>query len=496
MEREELGGTSAVALRSFAAGELVFRERALVMASAHTNFARLRAHLALPKETREELLERFWSEAPLVRCAATAACRADAANTGDSVAEVFAALRAEGHVVELSEVEAVVRIWNLNAYDCALAPVACKVSHSCAPNVSICVDAEARTIEATACRAIARGDALGTWYFQDTGLWWMGADVRRAIFQTERGFQCGCVRCLGPDPCRAVPCQVCNKGRSVPSTEKAKPGTTTGVVSWQCSACAHSSAGDALRLAAEAEIVPRVLLEIRPPKVPGQAARCGTAEELAALGVSARERLGTDHWAAAAVLLVLHYRGRTGGALDPFCVAAGCRFIGWLVGCSLPWPPASVVRTPVSIALDTSSWLAFPEARSAPSGGADRRCLAARLLTDFLLPVFKASGATVAKVANTGVRVEKLQAWLAELRSTCGKCGKPLAAPASSAGDAGTGDDGKRAVALSCGRCKQLRYCSRACQQADWKERHKSGCLGAGESLASDAAWQMLLAAL
>ena len=33
----ELGGTSAVAQRPFAAGELVFRERALVMAAAPTN---------------------------------------------------------------------------------------------------------------------------------------------------------------------------------------------------------------------------------------------------------------------------------------------------------------------------------------------------------------------------------------------------------------------------------------------------------------------------
>lgn len=345
-ERLELGGRSAFAARAFKAGERVFREQALVVAAAPTNLARLRAHLGLAAGSRREILERFWSEAPPVRCAATAACRTDSPTTGDSAAEVLATLRAEGHTeIELTEVEAVIRIWNLNAYDCALAPVACKVAHSCAPNVSVYVDAEARAIEARACCRIQEGEPLGSWYFQDTGLWWMGADVRRAIFETERGFLCACARCRGPDTCRAVPCDACGKGRLVPQGIAAMSTTpcSNGSPVWECSSCGRASGGDALRLAAEAEVVPRVLLELRPPRgAAGNVVRA-TPEELAALGASARERLGADHWAAAAALLVLHYRGRpAGGALGGFAVAAGCRFLGWLTSRSLPWPPASV----------------------------------------------------------------------------------------------------------------------------------------------------------
>ena len=69
-----LGGTSAVAARAFAAGERVFRERALVVALAPTNLARVRAYCALPPEGQRTLREEYWSDAPEVRCAATAAC--------------------------------------------------------------------------------------------------------------------------------------------------------------------------------------------------------------------------------------------------------------------------------------------------------------------------------------------------------------------------------------------------------------------------------------
>lgn len=479
-DRAELGGKTALADRAFAAGARVFRERALVLAPASTNLARLRAYLALPGAARAELREQFWAEAPAVRCAATAACRPDTAGTGDAASEVLAALRAEGHThLELPEVEAVIRVWNLNAYDNALAPVACKCAHSCAPNISIRVDVEAAAIEATACREIQKGEPLGSWYFQDTGLWWMGADVRRAIFETERGFVCHCARCDGPDACRAVLCEACREGEAVP--ERASASSV-----WRCGRCGRASAGDPLKLAAEAEIVPRVLLELRPPRGAAAAAapKRASAEELATFAAGARERLGPNHWATAAALLVLHYRGRatSGGQVDRFTVAAGCRFLGWLVDRRLQWPPASVVRTPVAISLDCAAFLAFgpsPAEGDGPAALADGRALAARLLSDFLLPLFDASGGTVAAIAGTGPRTDKLRMWLAELRSTCGRCGERCGAQAS-----------------ACGRCKQVRYCSRECQQADWKARHKAGCLAATESLAGEAAWRMILPAV
>mmetsp|Transcript_93770 Transcript_93770/g.205224 ORF Transcript_93770/g.205224 Transcript_93770/m.205224 type:complete len:516 (+) Transcript_93770:53-1600(+) len=490
-EVKDLGGTSAIAARSFEAGECVFREEILVSAPAPTNLARLRAYCSLPPEQRSKIREQFWREAPTVRCAATAACRPEAAQKGegDSATEVLAQLKAEGLEVDLDlqEVEDVIRVWNLNAYDSALAPIACKVSHSCSPNVTIRVMAEEGYIEALACRHIAKAEPLGTWYFQDTGLWWIGADIRRALFETDRGFLCGCSRCRAPDVCRALPCEACGAGPLLP--QGATAGSSSSSI-WCCDKCNRVGSVNSLRLTAEQEVVPRVLLELRPPRgAAGAAQPRASAEELAALAASARERLGPDHWAAAASLLVLHYRARTpgtGGALDRFTVAAGVRFLGWLVSRKLPAPPASIVRTPVSIAIECAAWLSKQPMQAAKEGSGpsappleDGRSLAARILGDFLLPLMEASGHTVASVAKTGEKVEELKHWLDSMHATCGACGTKLTASTGSG--------------AACGRCKQVRYCGRACQQADWKARHKLGCLPATSSLADETTWNLLL---
>jgi len=427
------------------------------------------------------LREQFFGEAPAVRCAATAACRPGEAS-GDSSGEVLTALRDEGYPdLELSEVEAVIRVWNLNAYDSALAPLACKVSHSCSPNVSVCVDAEVGAIEAIACRSIAAGDSLGSWYFQDTGLWWMGADVRRAIFETDRGFLCGCLRCQGPDKCRALPCDACGEGKVIPN------GCPAGQVkvqpTWSCCACHSTAAGD-VRVNAETELVPRVLLELRPPRGSPKA----SAEELVALAADVRTRLGLHHWAAAAVTLVLHIRVRPpGGSLDPFSAACGTRFLGWLQDLNLPTPPAGIVRTPISVAMECAAFLgpvpgaALNKQEEAAPRPKDGRCIAARILRDFLLPIYRISGAAVAKVAKTSERVEALQFWLKSLQSTCGRCGTSLVS-----------SDGANVAVQACGRCKQVRYCGRECQQADWKDRHKACCLPSAESLAGESCFKII----
>eukprot|EP00928_Gymnodinium_smaydae_P031403 TRINITY_DN23054_c1_g1_i2.p1 TRINITY_DN23054_c1_g1~~TRINITY_DN23054_c1_g1_i2.p1 ORF type:complete len:478 (-),score=82.51 TRINITY_DN23054_c1_g1_i2:448-1881(-) len=340
VNRAELGGGCVEARRHFRAGERVFLERALVVAKGHTNLARLRAYCGLQPEVQAELRETFWAEEPGIRCAATAACRPDSAGSGDSSAEVLAQLRTEGYEkLTLEEVETVIRVWNLNAYDCALASLACKVSHSCDPNVVMRVDADAGVIEATACRPIKEGEQIGTWYFQDTGLWWMGADIRSSIFKSDRGFRCGCQRCQGTDVCRALPCESCNKGTCVP---EGVPEAGKEACNWYCSDCGRRGAGNALRLKAEAELAPRVLMELRPPRNMPKS----SPEDLVALDRDATARLGSGHWVAAAAALVLHFRARSGGNLDAFTVACGCRFLGWLMSRSLPLPPASWCERP------------------------------------------------------------------------------------------------------------------------------------------------------
>lgn len=483
----ELGDVVALATRDFAAGDLVFREKVLVMAAVeNTNLARVRAYCALPDDERQKIREDFFGEEPEIRCAATAFMRLEAAGSGDSAGEVARALRDEGHdELDIAEVEQVIRVWNLNAWNRALAPLACKVSHLCAPNVTVNVDTGRSAIEVTACRGISKGDVLGGWYFQDTGLWWMGADVRRSIFETQRGFGCACDRCLGPDVCRAVPCGKCADGLIVP--DGVLPGAKEAPT-WRCSSCGRQGPGDAVALTAEADLNARVLLELKPTK--GRAPP--TADVLLALEMETRQRLGYHHWVAGAAALLLHMRVRPpGGRLDAFSTASGVRFLGWLLGRGLPTPAATIVRTPISIAVDCSSWmtgtgLASSSASRAQSG--DHRCIAARVLSQFLLPIFNASGSALGNIANIGDRVGELGTWLTALRNTCGCCGKALAAPGAEVGEGA-------AKPLGCGRCKQLRYCSKECQTQDWKTRHKAGCLPVKESLSSDVIVQMLLVA-
>lgn len=479
-DRPELGGAAALAARNFNAGDQVFCEQTLVVASASTNLARVRAYCGLSAERRTALREDFFRETPTVRCAATAALRPDASGSGDSAADVLEALRGEGHSeLTLKEVEEVISVWNLNAYDCVLAPVACKVNHSCAPNVFVSVDVAVGEIRATACRPISVGEPLGSWYFQDTGLWWMGADVRRALFETDRGFVCACTRCQEPDVCRALPCDACGSGHVMPVRAQGAAAQQD----WCCNDCGRRAAGDTARLSAEAELVPPALLELRPPK----GAQRLALEELLALDATVRARLGPRHWAAAATALVLHYRARpTGSKLDTFSTACGCRFLGWLLDCGLPLPPAGIVRTPISVALDCASFLAPLAPDETTTTFPDRRSLAGRLLTQFLLPVFDASGQPVAQVANTGKRVEELRIWLRALQGTCGHCSCQLATNGATAAPG--------PAPLGCSKCKQVRYCSRECQRADWRSRHSAGCLAVGESLASDAAWRLLMA--
>lgn len=483
----DLGDMVAVATREFAAGDLVFREKALVMAAIeNTNLARLRAYCYLPDDERRKIRDDFFGDEPEVRCAATAFMRPDAAGSGDSAAEVATTLRGEGHAeLTIEEVERVIRVWNLNAWNRALAPLACKVSHLCAPNVMVNVDTTRGAIEAVACRAISKGDVLGGWYFQDTGLWWMGCDVRRQVFETQRGFGCACDRCLGPDTCRAVPCGKCVDGFIVP--DGVRPGIAEAQI-WRCLSCGHQGPGDGVRFVAEADLTARVLVELKPQK--GHASP--PAEQLLAMEMETRQRLGRHHWVNGAVSLLLHIRVRPpGGRLDAFSTASGVRFLGWLLGRGLPTPAATIVRTPISVAADCASWMTgvgLSSSAAARAPGGDHRCIAARVISQFLVPVFDASGSALGNIANISDRVGELGSWLTTLRNTCGRCGAGLAAPGAVVGVGA-------AKPLGCSKCKQLRYCSKECQIQDWKARHKAGCLPAAETLASDAIVHLLVTA-
>jgi len=453
-------GEGVATKRSFKAGEVVISERPLVITPENSNLSRVRAYAQLTGEERGAIQSKFFGEAPASSCDATAACRENGALPGNSPADVLAQLLAEGLDLALDEVISVILVWNLNAYDKALSPLIAKINHSCAANVFIHVDVAKRLVTATACRPLALGETLGSWYFQDTGLWWMGADVRALAFERVRGFACACTRCSGWDNCRGFACASCGG--------TCRPEGSIGSPNWRCSGCSSISLTND-QLKNEGEFAAQLLTNLKPP--PGSSPP--EALELMGFEACARETLGGNHWISAGWLLVLHFRTRgPGGALDAFSAACGVRFLGTLMQWGLPTPPATIVRTPITMSIDCANY--FGPQRLV--GAFDRRCMAARILADFLLPIFDASGSEIAAVAKTGERVDALRQWLDRLRSCCGACEQPLLGEGS-----------------ACGRCKCVRYCSRDCQKSDWKTRHKEGCLEASESLCGKVACQLLL---
>jgi len=299
---------------------------------------------------------------------------------------------------------------------------------------------------------------MGSWYSQDTGLFWMGSDVRRAMLEAQRGFNCACVRCSGPDVCRSLACRTCDKGRLIPQGLAA-------MEPWRCAKCSSSSAPDQTLIAAESSFAPRILFELKPPKD-----HKVELDELRGLSLDVRDKLGPEHWCSAAADLIVHFRSRSSGNVSIESLAHAVRFLGWFISRGLPMPPAGVVRTPVSIAMDVSETLS----RGNLPGVSDSRTLVARILSDFLLPLFESSGNTIASIGKTGERIVGLQQWLEQMRSTCGCCAASLSKNAA-----------------SCGRCKQVRYCSKECQTKDWK-RHKQGCIPHAESLAGTIAMKVL----
>jgi len=343
-------------------------------------------------------------------------------------------------------------------------------------------------IKVTACRDIAQNELLGAWYFQDTALWWMGGDVRREVFEKDRGFLCHCSRCVAPDVCRTVICSKCNKQTSVPDgiSLGSKAGQRAAPLTWRCSGCSSSGPGDPHVLNTEGDICTQVMTELRPRK----GIEPTRLQELLALERMACERLGVKHWATAAANLVLHYKARApDGQLDCFSVACGCRFVGFIIGHGLRLPPATIMRSPVAVATDCCAWFTgvglAKGATAKARPGLDYRCFIGRLLEGFLLPTFRASGQTIAHIAGIGQRVAALEVWYEAFRGYCGCCSKPLA------GSAGAPDDA--AKPLTCGKCKQVRYCSRECQAKDWKARHKIGCMDVSEMFTSDAMVKRLI---
>lgn len=201
-------------------------------------------------------------------------------------------------------------------------------------------------------------------------------------------------------------------------------------------------------------------------------------EEMLQLRDSVLGELGPEHWASAAMDIVVSYRHRaaTGGIISSMLVAfEGLHFLGWLLRRNLPLAPARILRTPLSLAVDVAHFCGNlgGDLEGKAVAGLDGRSIAARLTKDFILPVLAGScgDPALAGLQTFWQKVGAISALTECLKSQCAACKRVL---------------GKDRKAMACGQCKQLLYCSKECQANDWKQRHKKGCLPASESLGSD----------
>lgn len=320
-------------------------------------------------------------------------------------------------------------------------------------------------LTATAVRHIAEGDSLGSWYLQDTGLFWMGQNLRAKQLLELRGFACRCERCTSFDVCRGLPCPSCGKGTVYCKDSFWRCGGTDG-------GCGYEGQGLDLPLEQESELAQQVLTVLRPEK----GSRPKGLADVIQLRDDVMEVLGTHHWAFAAMDIVVSYRRRaaTGGVLStPDAAFEGLRFVDWLSSRNLPIAPARVIRTPISLAVDVAHYYAGAGSANAIPDG---RCVSCRLTKSFVLPVLAGScgDPALAGLQSFWQKVAAVSALIERLKDDCGACGVQLR----------NGTDQKKSMV--CGQCKQIFYCSKDCQARDWKEKHRHGCLPSKESLASE----------
>ena len=115
----------------------------------------------------------------------------------------------------------------------ALFLFASKVAHSCLPNLTYTSKTSDGKLEYKVTRSLKAGDMLTFSYLDD--LWETPTHERRAKLKQSKSFTCCCIRCMGQDYARPLPCTKCSGVVLCTSDTKNDPIWSCN----QCSQCSH-----------------------------------------------------------------------------------------------------------------------------------------------------------------------------------------------------------------------------------------------------------------
>ncbi|OQR87549.1 hypothetical protein ACHHYP_08540 [Achlya hypogyna] len=429
-ESHPVFGTSLVATRDIAIGDVVWAEEATLLrpGSSLLDYVKLlrdepelAVKLAPFMTLTPEAIDADPIFAPIKSCV-------DALRKADRalVSKLVSAFELNGH--------------GLTGDVAGLFPIASKAAHSCNPNV-VYQPVGPRGMQYVAIKPIASGSLVFYSYIAREKLGYP-SHVRQAFLQQAYYFTCGCTRCGAPDDMRPLPCAQCKTHPMLYD-----PATTH----WTCATCGAVTPEEAIRDAVDLEeaIETQVLAFDLDPAA-------ATADRVRAALAALRPLAAPGHWATiylSRILVEMSLPPSSTYMAPPLStaqvevatkeIARWCRDV---LGTYNPVSAAMLVFTYRTVLYPMSA----------------RDADVSALLRD-LFPFFQ---------LNFGPNDEDVVAWRALVLTPairerglerCAKC------RATGAGYA------------ACGRCQCVAYCSKDCQVADWKTGgHKRACAALG----------------
>lgn len=178
-----------------------------------------------------------------------------------------------------------------------------KFSHSCAPNCSWSFSPEGR-LQYHAVRPIEADEVL-TFSYIGNGMNLLTSTIERRRRLSTLWFVCQCARCKGPDLSRKIRCPRCGVDGSCLPTYGQDPNWDTGMITpqmlpdaehWHCGSCSANCPSAEMPLQEESELarlVPGAMMQGRSEE-PGSS--CKEATRFEQLRARAAASVGTRHW--------------------------------------------------------------------------------------------------------------------------------------------------------------------------------------------------------